>query len=67
MSLDLALRIALSMSGFLIVFIAHKIDKSLDTLSRSVQNLNVNLAVVVEKVDSHEGRINKLEKIRRIT
>jgi hypothetical protein len=35
--------------------------KSLADLSRNVQNLNVQIAVVIEKINSHETRIQKLE------
>ncbi len=30
-------------------------------MRESVQQLNINVAVIVEKTDNHEGRITKLE------
>ncbi len=34
---------------------------TLKSVSKSVQELNINVAVVIEKVSNHEGRIEHLE------
>lgn len=38
------------------------VAKTLHDLGQSVQELNVNVAVVIEKVSNHEKRIERLEE-----
>lgn len=40
------------------IYIAHKLGE----LSKSIDELNTKIAVIVERVDTHEKRITKLEE-----
>lgn len=63
MSTDQIIQIGLGVLGFLLVGLLSRIDRSLDRLTDSVEVLNKNVAVIVERVDSHEKRIDKLENV----
>jgi hypothetical protein len=45
------------MAGVLSLWVANSIDK----MSNSVEDLNVKIAVVVERLEAHEKRLDKLE------
>ena len=45
----------------LLIWNANKVVGSLDRLEKSVHDLNVNVAVVIQKVSDHEKRIERLE------
>jgi ascorbate-specific PTS system EIIC-type component UlaA len=62
MTLDQVVSASFAIIGFLIVAIGAWIANSLGKLTDSVQALNVSMAVVVEKINSHEERIEKLEQ-----
>lgn len=47
--------------GGLLVYIFNTSLKTLKDLEESVEKLNVNIAVIVEKTANHEKRIEKLE------
>lgn len=53
--------LAVQLIGALLIALVGWCAKSLSEMSRSVQTLNVKLAVVLEKLDTHEHRIAKLE------
>jgi len=48
--------------GSLFIMIIGWGAKSLSDLSKNVQSLNTQIAVIIEKINSHEHRIHKLEK-----
>lgn len=52
----------ISVIGSLALMIFSRVSKDLDKLISSVDELNVKIAVVVEKVNGHEDRLNKLEE-----
>lgn len=43
-------------------FIFNKAAKNLELLTVSVESLNTKIAVIVERVDSHEKRIDRIEE-----
>ncbi len=47
--------------GFMGVAIAGWVARSIDKMRDSVEHLNVQIAVVISRTDSHEQRISKLE------
>ncbi len=47
--------------GALLVFIFKTSLDTLRNLEKSVEDLNINIAVIVEKTANHEKRIEKLE------
>lgn len=47
--------------GFFAVHTFNKIDSNLTQLNQSAAQLNAQMAVVVSRVDNHEGRIGSLE------
>lgn len=63
MSTDQIIQIVIGVLGFFLVGLLSRIDRSLDRLTDSVEVLNKNVAVIVERVDSHEKRIDKLENL----
>lgn len=42
--------------------IALYVARSIERMRESVESLNVNVAVIVERVESHDKRISKLEE-----
>ncbi len=48
--------------GVLLVYIFNKAVGALSDLEKSVEQLNIRIAVIVEKTDNHEKRIEKLEE-----
>ena len=54
--------ILLSVVGFICMLLMKEAVAILRELKESVEELNVNVAVVVERVDGHERRIGKLEE-----
>ena len=62
MHTELILQILLTSVGFLLVFNIQTASAHLEELKESVKDLNVKIAVVIERVDSHERRISNLEE-----
>jgi uncharacterized protein YoxC len=62
MTIDQILQICISIIGFMIVFGINKISKDLHDIASSVDQLNYKMATIVERVDTHEKRINKIEE-----
>ncbi len=63
------IQILLAVSGSLLAFHVSQVNKRLDKitdffgeLTRAVSMLSSQIAVVIERVDSHERRINRLEE-----
>lgn len=48
--------------GFFLVRLFNQVSLDLRRLVDSVENLNVKMAVIVEKTDHHERRISRLEE-----
>ena len=61
MTLDQVLMIALSLIGALGLIIFKGISEELKKLSTSVETLNIQIAVVITRVENHDERIKKLE------
>lgn len=53
--------IATSVMGTLLLGVAGYIANQMKRLTDGVEQLNLKMAVVVERVDSHEKRLSKLE------
>lgn len=47
--------------GFLIIHIFKKLADTMQCLEKSVDELNIKIAVIIEKTSNHEKRIEKLE------
>lgn len=45
----------------IISYYLNKMDKTGEELSKSIQELNIKVAVILEKINGHEDRIKKLE------
>lgn len=63
MSIDQILNLILTALGSIALFILSDVVSQLRKMSESVSLLNERIAVVVEKLDSHEKRILKLEDL----
>jgi len=61
MSFDAMIQLGLAIMGFLSLTIFNDIRKSIDKLMTSVESLNEKMAVICERVDSHEKRISRIE------
>ena len=61
MTPETVLQVGLALIGAMSLRLFSNIEKSLDRLTVSVESLNSNMAVIVERVDSHEKRIDRLE------
>lgn len=48
--------------GGFVIAMARWVAKSFETLVQSIDQLNINVAVVVDKVNGHERRIERLEE-----
>ena len=59
------LDLALTLLGGVLSFVGWSISKDIRRLTISVDDLNVKMAVVIEKIQSHERRIQSLEKRKR--
>lgn len=53
--------LALSAVGTLLLLVGGYIAKSLQEISKSIQELNLKIAVVISQQSSHEVRIKRLE------
>lgn len=62
MTTDQMINIGLALIGALSLRMISNIEKAIVNMGESIEKLNTNVAVVVERVDSHERRINNLEK-----
>lgn len=60
---NVAIQVGLALMGAMAIRLFSNVEKSLDRLTVSVEALNANMAVIVERVDSHEKRIDRLEKV----
>ena len=63
--MDLATQLllaTLAAFGGLGLFVLSSIARDIREMSHSVANLNEKMAVIVERVDSHENRLKDLEK-----
>lgn len=57
----LVFEILLSCLGTLCVFFFNRISKDLGRMTDSVEQLNIKVAVVCEKIENHDNRIKSLE------
>lgn len=53
-----------SLLGGLVLFTVKRMAINFDRLVDSIEKLNVNVAIVVEKTNSHDRRITRLEEGR---
>ena len=56
------LQLALGIIGAMAVFIGSRISNDLNKMTTSVERLNERMATIIERVDSHEKRITKIEE-----
>lgn len=61
-SINQALELALGIIGSMTLIIGNRISKDIHKLTESVDTLNCRMATIIERVDSHEKRINKIEE-----
>lgn len=47
--------------GFMALAIVGWVAKSIDRMSRSVEELNIRIAVIINQIESHDKRITRLE------
>lgn len=47
--------------GFVLVYLFNKMTQDLGTLTGSVQELNIKIAVICERVEAHDSRIRNIE------
>ena len=59
--LRLILEVALALAGFFGVFVLHGIRQSIDSTKRSVDELNVKVATIIEKTSNHERELGRLD------
>lgn len=64
MTIELVVQLALACVGTLLLGIGSRISSSLVELTESVKSLNIKMAVIVEKVETHEQRLSRLEDAR---
>jgi hypothetical protein len=57
------LEISATTIGALMLFIMKQISDDLKNVARNIALLNERMAVIVERVDSHEGRLRNLEHL----
>lgn len=57
----LVFEVLLSCLGTLCVFFFNRISKDLGRMTDSVEQLNIKVAVVCEKIENHDNRIKSLE------
>jgi len=62
MSTDQIIQSVVALVGGLLVLVAKQAVQLLADLKRSIDELNVKIAVIIERVDSHEKRIARLEE-----
>ena len=53
--------VAQALFGFMALAIAGWVARSIDKMRASVEELNVKMAVIIERVESHEKRLDRLE------
>lgn len=53
--------VAQGLFGFMALAIAGWIAKSIDTMKEDLSELNCKIAVIIERIESHDKRISKLE------
>lgn len=53
--------VAAGLFGFMALGIAGWVARSISNMSESVEQLNIKIAVLLTRIDSHESRISKLE------
>lgn len=54
--------VAQGLFGFMALAIAGWIAKSIDAMKNDLSQLNCKIAVIIERVETHEKRIDKLEE-----
>lgn len=54
--------VAQGLFGFMALSIAGWVAFSIDRMRESVEQLNVKMAVIVERTDNHEKRLERLEE-----
>lgn len=52
----------LAMLGFTCVYILNRMSATVDKATESIEKLNTNVAVVIERIEYHDERIKKLEE-----
>lgn len=58
----LIFEVLLSCLGTLCVFLFNRISQDLKRMTDSVEQLNIKVAVVCEKIENHDNRIKTLER-----
>lgn len=62
MSIDQMIEMALCVIGCLALLLFNDMKRTIEKMSDSIESLNQKMAVICERVDSHEKRIDRLEK-----
>ena len=47
--------------GFVLVYLFNKMTQDLSKLTTSVEQLNIKIAVICERIESHDSRIKNIE------
>jgi len=47
--------------GFVLVYLFNKMTQDLSKLTASVEQLNIKIAVICERIESHDSRIKNIE------
>jgi len=61
-SAKIVFEVLLSCLGTLCVFFFNRISKDIGRMTDSVEQLNVKVAVVCEKIENHDNRIKAIER-----
>ena len=48
-------------TGFVLVYLFNKMTQDLSKLTASVEQLNIKIAVICERIESHDSRIKNIE------
>ncbi len=52
----------LAATGFVLVYLFNKMGQDLSKMTNSVEQLNIKIAVICERVESHDSRIKNIEE-----
>ena len=56
---------AIAVLGFFLVYLFNRLTQDLGKLTNSVEQLNVKIAVVISRLETHSERLDRLERIER--
>ncbi len=61
MTVQMAIEIGLGIIGFFLSFVVYSLRDVLIEAVHSIQELNIKVAVIIQKTEAHEEKINSLE------